>query len=111
VQTFAGNDISTLARLTLDSNVFGLAQTIISNPAELRGVPLNATSLVLTRAPLGPRVQAVFGYGGYVDRFARIPIAATGAGAVAGTLIERASGLKLLYDTGTFLAAGMACSF
>jgi RHS repeat-associated protein len=111
VQTFAGNDFSTLAS-ALVGDRRSAAQIAISNPAELAGAPVNLFGAFLTYAPVGPRAKAVFGHNGYVERFARIPLAETRAATLLpARMVGALSGIKLLYDAGTFVGAAAACSF
>jgi hypothetical protein len=113
-QTFLGNDISTAAK-ALAGSPMDLVQGIISNPWSVDGAPINATAVAFAKAPIGPRARAVIGHNGYVEKFARIPLSETRTaqkvlGGSFGKMLGAASGVKFIYDAGTFLGAAIACS-
>jgi hypothetical protein len=109
VQTFAGNDFSTLASALTDPGR-NSAQFAISNFFTTpNGAPANVAGLFVEYAPVGPRTFAVFGHNGYVEKFARASIAETRVGMAAAKYVAPVMGVKLLYDAGTFAAGTIAC--
>jgi len=99
-EAFLSNDISSVVNLFLNLDFGEVPQQVFTKGA----------GYVYNKAPMGPRSRAVFGHGGYVDKFNRIPLGQTAAGLTFATGLARASGVKTLYDFGTFLAATIVCA-
>jgi hypothetical protein len=105
IQTFAGNDFSSVSTAITDGLVGAGIQALISNPS-----PVNATAFLLSNAPIGPRSRAVFGSDGYVKKFARISMRETFRDSAIAAGLGVASEVKFVWDAGTFLAAAVDCA-